>query len=95
MMWPGVPWWSSGWDSMLPVPRVRVPSLAGELRSHKPSGAAQKKNDVVIAKECQQPPEAGRDKKRSSLEPREGNSPSDNLDFSPIRHISDIQPPDL
>ena len=28
---PGLPWWSSGYDSTLPVQRAWVPSLVGEL----------------------------------------------------------------
>ena len=27
-------WWSSGWDSTLPLQEVGVQSLVGELRSH-------------------------------------------------------------
>ena len=39
----GVPWWSSGWDSVLRLPRARVQSLVGELGSHKPHSVAKKK----------------------------------------------------
>lgn len=34
--------WSSGKDPVLSLPRVWVGSLVGELRSHKPQGAAKK-----------------------------------------------------
>ena len=34
----GLPWRSSGQDSVLPVPGARVRSLVGELRSHTPHG---------------------------------------------------------
>ena len=30
----GLPWWSSGSDSMLPMPGLWIQSLVGELRSH-------------------------------------------------------------
>ena len=38
----GLPCWSSGWESMLPMQGVRVWSLVGELRSRKPGGVARK-----------------------------------------------------
>ena len=38
----GLPSWSSGWESMLPMQGVRVWSLVGELRSRKPGGVARK-----------------------------------------------------
>ena len=38
----GVPWWSSGWDSVLLLLRTLVQSLVGELRSNKPCGMAKK-----------------------------------------------------
>ena len=38
----GIPWRSSGWDSAFSLPRAWVQSLVGELRSHKPRGAAKK-----------------------------------------------------
>ena len=30
-VWEGLPWWSSGWDSMLPMQGAWVQSLVGEL----------------------------------------------------------------
>ena len=33
-----IPWRSSGWDSLLSLPRAQVQSLVGELKSHKLSG---------------------------------------------------------
>ena len=39
----GLPWRSSGWDSVLPLQGARVPSLIGVLRSHMLRGAAKKK----------------------------------------------------
>ena len=39
----GIPWWSSGWDSALPLQGPGVRSLVRELRSHKLHGAAKKK----------------------------------------------------
>ena len=39
----GIPWWSSGSDSKLPLLRAQLQSLVGELKSHKPRGAAKKK----------------------------------------------------
>ena len=36
----GLPWWSSGWDSALPLQEVWVQSQAGELGSCIPHGAA-------------------------------------------------------
>ena len=38
----GIPWWSSRGDSQLLLPRVWVQTLAGELKSCKPNGAAKK-----------------------------------------------------
>ena len=38
----GVPWWSSGWDSVLLLLRTLVQSLVGDLRSNKPCGMAKK-----------------------------------------------------
>ena len=38
----GIPWWSSGWDSTLSLPRAGFP-LVGELRSRKPLGVAKNK----------------------------------------------------
>ena len=43
----GIPWQSSGWGSELSQTRPLVQSLVGELRSHKPCGAA-KKTDVIL-----------------------------------------------
>ena len=39
----GLPWWSSGWDSMIPLQGAWVWSLVGELRSHMLCGVAKKK----------------------------------------------------
>ena len=39
----GLPWWSSGQDSVLSLQRSWVPSLVGELRSPKLCGAAKKR----------------------------------------------------
>ena len=39
----GLPWWSSGWDSELPLQGVRVQSLVRELRFCKPSSKAEGK----------------------------------------------------
>ena len=44
----GLPWQSSGEDSVLPTQGVQVQSLVQELRSHRPHGAAKKKKKVVI-----------------------------------------------
>ena len=38
----GIPWWSSGQDSVLSLLRAWVQSLVWELRSHEPSGTAKK-----------------------------------------------------
>ena len=38
----GPPWWSSRWDSALPVQGVQVRSLVGELGSHMSRGVAKK-----------------------------------------------------
>ena len=40
---PGIPWWSSGQDSLISLPRAQVRSLVGILRSYKPRGADKKK----------------------------------------------------
>ena len=48
---PGLPWWSSGEDSALPVlplEGLRVRSLIGELRSRGPHGAAKKKKKSLL-----------------------------------------------
>ena len=37
----GICWWSSGYKSALPLPRVWVQSLVRELRAHKPCSMAQ------------------------------------------------------
>ena len=42
----GIPWWSSGQDSSLSLPRVRVQSLVGELRSREPRGQKKKKKKI-------------------------------------------------
>ena len=34
----GLPWWFSGWDSMLSLPRVQDQSLGRELGAGKPNG---------------------------------------------------------
>ena len=39
----GTPWWPSGQDSRLSLPKVQVHSLVGELRFCKPCGMAKKK----------------------------------------------------
>ena len=39
----GVPWWFSGWDSVLPLPEAHVQSLVREQRSHRPRGQKQLK----------------------------------------------------
>ena len=47
----GLPWWSNGYDSVLPLQGARVLSLVRELRSHMPCGAAElkkKKNYMKI-----------------------------------------------
>ena len=36
----GLSWWSSGYDTVLPVQGERVRSLVGELRSHMPQDTA-------------------------------------------------------
>ena len=41
----GLPWWSSDWDSALPLKRAKGQPLAGELRRHKSHGAAKKKKN--------------------------------------------------
>ena len=38
----GLLWWSSGWDSMLPLQEARVRSLVGELGSRTPHSVAKK-----------------------------------------------------
>ena len=45
----GLPWWSNGYDSVLPLQGARVLSLVRELRSHMLVGAAKKKkkNDRI------------------------------------------------
>ena len=40
----GIPWWSSGWDSVLSLPRAQVQSLVRELRSCKSHSTAKKQN---------------------------------------------------
>ena len=49
----GLPWRSSGWDSEFPLQGAWVPSLVGELRSHKPCSAAKK---IKIKKKVVQVP---------------------------------------
>ena len=39
----GIPWWSSGYDSALPLQGAWVQSLVGKLRSPMPRVTAQKK----------------------------------------------------
>ena len=39
----GLPWRSSGWDTMLPLQGAWVQALVRELGSHMPPGAAKKK----------------------------------------------------
>ena len=51
----GIPWLSSGWDSVLPLQGAQVQSLVGELRSCKPCRAAIKKKenyDVSLIKQA-------------------------------------------
>ena len=38
----GIPWWSSGEDSIISLPRAQIQSLVGELRSHKLCGMGEK-----------------------------------------------------
>ena len=42
----GIPWQTSGWDSVLSLPRAMIQSLAGELRSHKPPMVLPKKKKI-------------------------------------------------
>lgn len=35
-----MPWWTNGFNSMLPLLRAQPQPLVGELRSHKPLAAA-------------------------------------------------------
>ena len=46
----GLPCWSSGWESMLPMQGVRVWSLVGELRSRKLGGMARKEKKKTTLK---------------------------------------------
>lgn len=46
----GILWWSSGYDSMLPVLRAQFDPLVRELRSLKPCGVAWKEQNEVIKK---------------------------------------------
>ena len=39
----GIPWWSSGQDSALSLPKFWIQSLVRKLRSYKPCGIARKK----------------------------------------------------
>ena len=39
----GIPWWSSGQDSVLSLPKVQIQSLVRKLRSYKPCGMAREK----------------------------------------------------
>lgn len=45
----GIPWWSSGKDSVLPLSRVWVQSLVSELRSHKVQSTAKNKTLKIIS----------------------------------------------
>ena len=44
----GLPWWSSGQVSVLPLQGAQVRCLVRELRSHTPSSAAKKKQKKCI-----------------------------------------------
>ena len=44
-----VPWWFSGLESVLSLSGALVPSLFGELRSHKVCSVAKEKNNMFIA----------------------------------------------
>ena len=46
----GIPWWSSGQDSALPLEGSQIPSLVGELRSSMSHGTAKKRNKVKAKK---------------------------------------------
>ena len=46
----GFPCWPSGWDAVLLLQGMQVPSLARELRSHMPQGQKKKKNDGIPSK---------------------------------------------
>ena len=46
----GIPWWPSGWDSELSLPRTWVQSLVGELRSHHPNGTVLKNQNKQAKK---------------------------------------------
>ena len=41
----GLPWWSSGYDFMLPLQGAQVQSLVGELRFHNLLSTAKNNND--------------------------------------------------
>ena len=41
----GIPWWSTGYNSVLSLPGAQVRSLVEELRSHKPHGTPPKKKN--------------------------------------------------
>lgn len=43
----GSPWWSSGQDSALSLPRMQIQSLIEELKSYKLHGMAKKKDDCL------------------------------------------------
>ena len=53
----GIPWWSSGQDSALSLPRAQVPSLVGEQRSRKTTKKYQKCPHPESHWEWQQPQE--------------------------------------
>ena len=42
----GLPWWSSGWDSALPLQGAQVRSLVGEIKSHMLSLPGQNKKPI-------------------------------------------------
>ena len=44
----GIPWWSSGWDTIHPLQGKQVPSLVRELKCHMPHDVKEKKKKDCV-----------------------------------------------
>ena len=44
----GIPWWSSGWDTIRPLQGKQVPSLVRELKCHMPHDVKEKKKKDCV-----------------------------------------------
>ena len=50
---PGLPWWSRGEDSTLPIKEGRVPLLVKKVKSHMPVSPEKNKSGTSLSRDCE------------------------------------------